>query len=344
MKSREFRPDNVFYQGKTIETMNVINESEKELFIRYGSTASEAMLDFPCELFQVPECVGIIAYRIEYHCAIVFGEPVCPPEELEKITLAFHKFCEDSGLNVIYIVVTEKFAKWARDKYCHIIIEACSELIFDPTSEESYSNHRVKYRLKRALKQGLTFYEYIPHDPVIENQLKDLGSKWQTSKKDPQIYIGHLNFFDNYLGKRWFYVKDGEQITSMLMLSRIEASDGWLLKFLITAPDAFRYTSEFLMTSVLKQLKEENCTFLTKGMVPADNLGEVTGLGSFSTWAAKAIYNIIHWAYQFSKRKEYWQKYHPKEIPAYLLFTKPTIGLNEVKALKKIFKTNSLNQ
>ncbi|MFA6916860.1 MAG: phosphatidylglycerol lysyltransferase domain-containing protein [Parachlamydiales bacterium] len=321
--------------------MNVINEEEKELFIRYGSTASEAMLDFPCQLFRIPHCIGIIAYRVENNCAIVFGEPVCPPEELSQLTEAFHKYCQASNLNVIYIVVSEKFAKWAASHHCNIMIEACSELIFDPNIDPCIENNRVRYRMKKAMQQGLTVHEYIPFDPVIENALKEIGTKWQHAKKDPQIYIGHFNFFENYAGKRWFYVKEGENITSMIMLSRIEASNGWLLKFLITSPHAYKYTSEFLMTSVLKTLKEENCSFLTKGMVPADALGQVSGLGTFSGWLARGIYNTIFWTFQFAKRKEYWQKYHPKEIPAFLLFSNPSIGLNEIRALRKVFKTNS---
>ena len=321
--------------------MDEINEKEKELFIRYGTAASEAMFDFPCNFFQIPDCTGIMAYRIEFNCAVVFGGPICPPHETSKLIEAFHSFCHESNFNIIYVIVSEKFAKWAKENYDYnILIEVCEEFIFDPEFDPCLASNRLRHRVEKALKHGLTVHEYIPFDADIENSLKQVGIKWQQAIKGSQIYLGHLNFFENYAGKRWFYVKDGEQITSMIMLSRVEACEGWLLKFLITSPGAFHDTSEFLMTSVLKILRKENCHFLTKGMVPANSLGEVSGLGSFSTGVARGIYKIINWIFKFKKRKEYWLRYNPKVAPAYLLLCRPHIGLNEIRALMKIFRTS----
>jgi lysylphosphatidylglycerol synthetase-like protein (DUF2156 family) len=320
--------------------MDEINE--KELFIRYGSAASEAMLDFPSNFFKIPDCTGIIVYRVEFHCAVIFGEPLCPPEEISKLTEAFHKFCHESNLNIIYIIVSEKFAKWAKDQYCNILIEVCEEFIFDPASESWITSSRQRHRVDKAFKHGLTVHEYIPFNAEIENSLKQIGIKWQQARKGPQIYIGHLNFFEIYEGKRWFYVKDGEKITSMMMLSRVESCNGWLLKFLVTSPDAFPHTSSLLMTSVLEILKKENCRFLTKGVVPANYLGEIRGLGFFSTWISRTFFRTLSWIFKFKKRKEYWLRYNPKVVPAYLLFCRPHIGLNEIRALMKVFRTNNL--
>lgn len=131
----------------------------------------------------------------------------------------------------------------------------------------------------------------------------------------------------------------------MVMLSKIEAYEGWLLKFLITAPDAFHDTSDFLMISVLEILRKENCRFLTKGMVPVNSLGEIRGLGYFNTLIAKGLYKIITRIFNFEKRKGYWLRYNPKIAPAYILFGRSNLGFNEIRALMKVFRTNhsSLN-
>jgi lysylphosphatidylglycerol synthetase-like protein (DUF2156 family) len=317
-----------------------LSDSEKELFIRYGSAASEAMLDFPCHFFRVPGCQGILAYRVAFNCAIVFGEPICPPDETIKLAEAFYNYCRASHLNIIYIIVSEKFAKWAKDSHCHILIEVCEEFIFDPESDPCASSSRLRHRVEKGAKHGLTVHEYIPINKEIEHSLQQVGIKWNEAIKGPHIYLGHLNFFENYVGKRWFYVKDGEQMTAMIMLSKIENEEGWLLKFLIIMPDAFHDTSEFLMASVLKILREENCHFLTKGMMPANRLGEVSGLSNFSTWILRHIYQTLSWIFKFKKRKEYWLRYHPKSVPSYLLLSNPNIGFNEMKALLKVFRTN----
>lgn len=323
------------------QIMNETHEKEKELFIHYGSAASEAMFDFPCYFFETPECTGTIPYRIEYQCAIIFGEPLCPRDEMAKLTEAFHVYCRSANLNVIYIIVSENFAKWAKAQhYCSVSIEVCEELIFDPQLDPCKKSNRLRHRVEKATKHGLTVHEYIPFDPNIESALTQIGIEWKQAIKGPNVFLGHLNFFENYAGKRWFYVKDGETITSMIMLSRVEAYKGWLLKFLVTSPNAIHDTSEFLMTSVLNVLRKENCRFLTKGMVPADDLGEISGLGQVSTWVAKKIYPIISKTFKFKKRKEYWLRYNPIIAPSYLLFDHPHIGINEVRALMKVFRTH----
>lgn len=317
-----------------------INSKEKELFVRYGSAASEAMFDFPCSYFQIPDCDGFIAYRTEFNCAVIFGDPICPIEERPELTHAFHQFCSESHLSVIYITVSQDFAKWLQDQtnYGKVSIEVCEELIFNPEVEPGQISNRLQHRVDKAVKHGLTFHEYIPFDKSIENELLDVGAQWQKTIKGPHLYLGHLRFFESYIGKRWFYVKDGGRITSMVMLSKLEAHNGWLLKFLAILPHSFPETSEFLMISLMKTLQQENCRFLSKGMLPMDNLGEIKGMGQFSTFLLKSTYQLISKICKFQKHKEYWKRYSPKKSPSYLVFSSPRIGIKELRALNKVFK------
>lgn len=186
----------------------------------------------------------------------------------------------------------------------------------------------------------MTFHEYFPTDKNLEKTLLELGDKWQKAIKGPHVHLGHLNFFENYIGKRWFYTKDGEQITSMVMLSRLEAKKGWFLKFLAVLPNVCHETSEFAMISLFQVLQKENCQFLTKGMMPLDDLGEIKGFGDSAKNVLKGIYKLLSMIFRFKKRREYWQRYSPQCVPAYLVFTNSKIGLNEIRALIKVFKTN----
>lgn len=328
---------------KTMDKAQETTNKEKPLLIAYGSAASEAMFDFPCNFFRLPDFQGAIPYRIESKCAIVFGEPLCPANERDSLVEAFHQHCHDANLKVIYLIVSENFARWAQNRYAKILIESCEELIIDPQQDPCLKSHRLKHRVEKAVKHGLTIHEYIPSahaDPEIEKALKHIAIKWQEAIKGPNIYLGHLEFFENYAGKRWFYVKDGKQITSMVMLSKLEAKNGWLLKFLITLPNAFHDTSEFLMTSMLEILRKENCCYLTKGVVPADLLKEIDGMSAFAQWNIKCAFKLAGWMFKFKKRKAYWLRYNPRIEPSYLLFENSHIGLNELKALIRVFRSN----
>lgn len=319
--------------------MGEIDEKARELYMCYGSTGSEAIFDYPFHHFQIPDCTGIILYRIDFNCALVFGDPISPPEEMAKITEAFHDFCHKSNFNIIYIIASENFAKWAM-KECKISIGVCEELIFDPVNNTCLASKRLLHRVNKAIKHGLTVHEYLHPDPKIEEALKQIAEKWQQSIKGPNMYVGHLNFFETYIGKRWFYIKDGEQIIAMAMLSKLGAYEGWLLKFFMSLPNVCHSASEFLMVSMLEILKKENCRFFTKGMLPVDALHDITGLSGFSTQISRFIYKIISKIFRFKKRKEYWYRFNPQTAPSYLLFYRSHIGLNEIKALMKVFKAN----
>lgn len=309
---------------------------ERELFTRFGSAGSEAMFDYPCHFFQIPNLTGIIAYRIEFKCAVVFGDPICPINELTELVEAFHKYCREAKLNVIYVIVSEGFKKVV-EKRCKIFLQVCEEMILNPQFD-SHSSHRLQQRMDKAVKHGLSFHEYIPCNKEIEKKLIEIGNQWQAAIKGVHLYLGHLNFFESYIGKRWFYVKDAENITGMAMLSQLDAQGGWLLKFLATIPNAFSGTSEYLVLSLLKKLREENCHYLTKGMLPVDSLNEIQGISRGSQFILKKIYKLISLIFRFKKRKEYWQRYHPKKAPAYLVFFNSRIGFNEIRALKKVFR------
>lgn len=320
-----------------------MDEVNKKLLIRYGSAASEAMFDFPCKFFHHPECSGVIAYRDVHHCAIVIGDPICPPSETFLLAKAFEDYCEKQNLNIIYIIISEIFSKWTDLQGYKIKLEVCEELIFDLEADPLQASHRIKHRVDKATKHGLTVHEYIPTNLEIENSLKELGTKWQHSIKGPNVFLGHLNFFESYTGKRWFYVKEEKTISSMLMLSKLDAQNGWLLKFLIISPNAFHGTSEFLVCTVWELLKKENYRVLTKGMLPKKALGNIEGLTFFNKAIANFFYQIISWIFKFQKRKEYWLRYNPKERPAFLVFKNSHVGLNEIKALIQIFRNSLIN-
>ncbi len=308
---------------------------EKEFFIIYGSAASEAMFDFPCHFFKIQTCTGFIGFRIESKCAIVIGDPICKIEEITALTQAFHQYCYELKLHIVYITISQTFAKILH-KDCKISLEICEEIFFNPQIDPLTVSHRLQHRFDKAVKHGLTFHEYFPFNDEIENSLLEMGVKWNEAIKGPHVFVGHLHFFESYIGKRWFYVKDGNQITSMVMLSKIK--QGWLLKFLITLPSVFHETSEFAMVSLLKTLSKENCFFLTKGMIPLDKIGEIKGLGNFTSQIINYIYRIINFIFKFKKRKEYWQRYHPSSVPSYVVFSNSKIGFFEIRALMKIFR------
>lgn len=223
------------------------------------------------------------------------------------------------------------------------MIHIGEEIVFDPMFDSLAGHKGLKLRNKihHAQHLGLTVKEYISLDPEIENSIMAVGKSWVDARKGPQIYLSHLNFFENRTDKRWFYLQDDKQkFIGMALLSKLEAYQGWLLKFLITVPDVPRGASELLMINIIETLRAENCSYLTYGMVPADGIGEIIGLNTFSAWTAKRVYGMAKWIFHLDQRKIYWHQFHPHAENTYMLLSSPSIGLKEMRALGNAMKVD----
>ncbi len=308
---------------------------------RWGCAASEILAESSCYFFNTAGVEGMIAYRLHLNCAIVFGDPLCAPEQMPLILQAFQLYCQQKNFNIIYLVVSAFFAKLASPSFCHVKLAVGEELTFDPTFDPQLGkkSHRLRNCIKYALNSNVTICEYDTQDQQLEQAILEVGQKWVKSRKGPQLYVGSLDFFKNRLNKRWFYAKNKEgKLVGMALLSRLEAYQGWLLKFLIVIPEAVRGTSELLMVSILDKLRAENCCYLTYGMVPGDSLKEIIGLSKISSWIAVKVFKFIRWAFKLDKRKAYWQKYYPTAQPVYVLFKRAHIGIREFRAIIKAFR------
>ena len=307
---------------------------------RWGCAVSEAILDSDCSIFQTPEIEGFIGYRIISDCAVAYGHPVCAPINMPRLAKAFAQFCQEKKMGFIYIIVNKEFSKWGMENICKVMIEVGEEIIFDPKNDptEGRRGHRLRNKANHALHEGLKTQEYVTKDPALEQSMHEAGEAWLKGRKGPQIYLGKLNFFNIGEGRRCFYATQKNRIVGAALLCKMEARRGWLLKYLISIPEAPRGTTELIMLNILETLRTEGCHFLTYGMVPASRLGEIAGLGKFFTWIARGTFKLSKLIFRLNQRKTYWLQFLPKTESAYLLFSQSKLGLQEISAVMKALK------
>lgn len=323
------------------QTIQELPKNDQQMIIdrvrRLGVASSDAILDPACMIFTVPDVDGLIGYKIFSSCAIVYGDPLCQKEDLERFVHAFHDHCTEKGLNIIYMTVTEPFAKWAIGRVCETLIEFGEELIIDPHTDPKArtGTHAslVRRKVRHALKEGTTVHEYVPYDAKIEKQLNSVRAAWLNARSGPQIHTSNIYLFANRPGKRWFYASHNNAIVAVLVLHQIQQRQGWLLNDLMHTPNAPHGTPELLVTSALDELAKEGCRFVTFGPVPAKDLGEIVGLTPLSAWCAKSFFWFARKIFRLDGRKKFWEKFHPESERSFLLLQQPSIGAKEIKAL-----------
>lgn len=308
-----------------------------QLIRRWGGLTTDAILDPSTQIFMIPEVEGLIGYRILSGCAVVFGDPVCAPRDIPSLTQAFHRFCAAQKMPVIYLISSESFAKWSINQTCKAIVQFGEELYIDPQNDprERQGTHAslIRRKVRHAIHEETVVKEHAAGDLSLEQSMLQTARSWLQARKGPQIHISRVRLFEDTHGKRWFYAMQRGRMVGMIVLNHLQARNGWLINHLMITPDAPHGTSELLVISALEALKREGCTYATFGAVPEMRLGEISGLSKMSTWMTRLIYRTAYHVFHLKGHKMFWGKFFPETLPSYLLFSRPQIGYQEIRAL-----------
>lgn len=318
---------------KSIE-VNHINKTLASVVKRLGNPVSPNLLNLPCSIFQIPEIDGIIGYQQVNDTAIVIGDPICLPKNIETLTQAFHLFCKRENLTIVYLLVSYSFAQWGISNECQTLIQVGEKLIMNPTKFQK--RQKLRWKINQSIQNGVVIKEYKNFDPTLENQMKNTTEIWLKSKNGPQIYLGNLTPNFNDEGRRFFYALQNDKIVGLINISRIDQFNGWVVNSFLALSAAPVGTTEHLFNAVIETLDEEKCHFLCLGAVSGSNLGEMVGLNPFSKCVAHVVFKIVKWFFNLGARKTYFNKYQPHFHPTYFLIS-GKFTLKELMAIKKVF-------
>lgn len=318
-----------------------MTQAERDRIVKiirqWGGLTTDALLDPRCTFFSLPGIEGLIGYRTVSRCAVVFGNPVCAPADVPLLAQAFHQFCHEQNLHTVYLMASEPFLKWAIPNICKAAVQFGEELYLnpqqDPRKKQGTHASLVRRKVKHAIKEGATAKEHLLNDPQIEMEMESAVLAWLQSRRGPQVHISNVHLFEDCFGKRWFYAQKEGKIVGILVLNQIRSSNGWLLNHLIITPNAPHGTPELLVIAAIEALGSEGCNYLTFGAAPENQLGKIIGLTKISAWMTRLIYGLSYRFFHLSGHKMFWGKFQPTSQPSYLLFSRPKIGLQEIRAL-----------
>ena len=310
-----------------------------EIVRRFGVSASDAILDPNCSIFNLPHIEGLIGYYKDLSCAIVYGPPLVSNEFLKELVTAFHDYCREQNMNIIYVSATKEFAQWAKGKFYKILIEFGEELIMDPHNNPKANTGTkgslVRRKVKHAIKEGVSCQEYLEFNPDIEQYIENVRIAWLKNRQGPQIHISNVYLFENREGKRWFFASCDNTIVATVVLHQIQSKKGWHVNHLMHTEKAPNGTPELLLTSTLEVLAKEGCHFVSFGPATQTTLGEIQGLKSFGAFLCKTLFLIANKIFPLQGRRKFWDKFQPSSEVTYLLFNQSTISYKDLNALRR---------
>jgi lysylphosphatidylglycerol synthetase-like protein (DUF2156 family) len=224
-------------------------------------------------------------------------------------------------------------------------MEFADLLMADPAHdpEAGPEGRHLRQHLNRARRLGVTVREYngsASPDPELEAEAETACEQWRSGRHGFQIYLGRPRLFADRWGRRWFIAESGADklagVLSMLRVSYPNCSN--MINLVFSAPHAPTHTSEMLVVTALRSLREQGARLVCLGIGPRATLGATNGFPRFSARLARLFYAMAAKPMHLHGKTEFWEKYGiVKREPLYLLFRPPRIGGRQLAAILRAF-------
>lgn len=308
---------------------------------KWGEVNTDGLLSHRCQFFSVPHLEGFIGFLLASRQAVVYGDPVAPEENKGVLAEAFHQYCKEQEIGVVYFMTSKSFTQWAKKQGSFGTIEFGVKFIFNPLVSAINKTGRpaivLRNKIRKAASAGIKVEEYSGNDLELERSIENVATRWLQGRKGIQAYLACLNLFGDRYGKRWFYATENGNVIGVLLLNELEAHNGWLLNNVLVVPEAVSGVSELLVLHALQTLEQERCERVIVGPVPAKKLGEIVGYGTFMTGLLRWIFSCLKKILRVSRHEVFWKKFQPEVDSSYLLFEKSNFKLSALRALLKAF-------
>lgn len=301
----------------------------------WGNHCSVAFFDPACQFFKFPEIHGIIGYRTYKNVAIMFGDPASAPKDQLILFKTFKTFCKEQKKRIVCIGTSKLFTgQLLNEHLCSSALTIGNEILLDASIDPK--NHRggdgssLRNKWRYSIRRGLAVHEYKGANTTIEQQLEQLHQEWRHHRKGAQIYLAETELFHHRLNRRWFYATHQNSIIGLLMLTQLNAQQGYVINFLMLSPNAPTTTSEFIIMSVLERLADDGTVTLSAGLIPQENIQLLDGFGSLSQLLIKQCYRMLHKKYKLHRKDQYWRKFAPYKKELFLLFESKPIKIGDI--------------
>lgn len=260
---------------------------------------------------------GMIPFHLFLGTAVVMGEILCDSamsDHRMTVLQLFYEQCKRHGWSLVIACVREELLDQLRKYEMSlqvprnlVVVQFGEELIFDPANWESIlrgrHNAEIRKKINRAHRAQLSFHEHHHHhrrqgerDDKLEDQMRHLRNKWLKSRAHiGQAYLCMARLFVEPIGKRWFYCADADGVMQgIVVVSRMDVHDGYLLEHLIVPTTAPVGTSEFLVWSVMREVyQSENCRYLS--FAPDSSSSMMDEISGMYPWLARATQSTCKW-------------------------------------------------
>lgn len=273
---------------------------------------------------------SFIAYKTVLNVAIGLGDPVGPPEELEKVTKQFHTFCKNNDWSMAFLQVkpdnVELYEKLGLE-----VLKVGEEAIVDLNkfATDTSKGKNFKSKVKKFDKEGYVLERLAPpHSRELVDTVQRVSDAWLSlpGRRERGFSLG---WFDREeVEKDILFVLKNPQRDIIAFVNQVpsygpgEAS----IDMMRHNEDVPNGTMDYLFTKLLTALKEDGFETFSLGLAALSGVGDQPG-ASMEERAIHQIYEHMNRFFSYKGLRQYKNKFSPIWKASYLVYENGPPGL-----------------
>ena len=314
----------------------------RQLVLKHGQNAGAYLtLEDDKTLYFGKTVDGVVAYGVVGETVVINGDPICAPEDFEKLLAEFKSFCQDASYNIFFLSTTNRYL----DVYKTMdfeVVKCGEEARFNLETYDIAGKKGAKMRanINKATREGLTVKEYEVakgKDPKIEHEIDRISSEWLSGKSSSQLAftLGGVGL-EEPMDKRYFYAYDESGVMQgFIVFTPFET--GYMADVTRRANDAPSGIMHKIMFEAFQVFKAEGIKEGSMGLAPLVNLIEEGEKGNAPEKLLNFIYENMNNVYEFKNLYRAKEVYSPSRWePGYFVYSPKVLTPQMVYAVVAI--------
>lgn len=205
-----------------------------QLIARYGDATNTSWVDPAWTVWRDQATGAAVGYIASGHFAVIFGNPLCEPNQTPRVVRAFLSFLanETGGLKPIWCCVERDTEKFLAEELGWSAVIAVAEERLNPTEVDPANNDKtVRRKIHRAERDGVKLHE-VDGEPEedVKRQIEERCREWAANRKGTQIHLTGVRPFDDMSHRKYFYAtdKDGKVCSTHSSPSRFRSLSSYV--------------------------------------------------------------------------------------------------------------------
>ncbi|KAI0782115.1 aspartyl-tRNA synthetase, cytoplasmic [Abortiporus biennis] len=308
----------------------------ENLIAKYGDATNTSWVDPAWTIWRDQTTGAAVGYIPEHGFAVIFGSPLCEPNQIPRVVRSFLAYLESIELKPVWCCIDAETEKFLAKELGWSAIIAVAEERVNPTEADPANNDKtVRRKIHRAEREGVKIVEVEGEmDETVKQEIEVRCQEWSKARKGTQIHLTGVRPFDDMIHRKYFYATDSSgKICALVVLAQLSAKHGFQIKWALEFPGAPLGAIEYILTHVIKKLGDAGVRTATFGAGATGTFQPVEHLGGLKVKTLEKTYNGLSHTFHLLNKGDFRSKFGIERDPLYICYPKGGLGLKGVEAI-----------